>query len=1073
MTRQATAQRPSALWLVPLALALILVALPTAMAQATASGQILGTSGPLGFSSPLDTYVEETEATEADQRLSADTVRLRGNDTGMDLSDPTSSDDGRRVYLLSLSPGGGDGISQAVRERYAHAQLDRATLRISYSGGCDSADGQLTIRAINTRGWDPASVNWSKTDLDGPPSQVDVQGVVLADQPINAGEANENPAVSCSTATIPLNVTGIKRVLTGMRGGLAFSWTGQQPLTLDTLDAGAAGPRLQVSLQTRAAAIGGLASPDGLPVFLSSEDTVDVVVNATDEHPLPDQAVSVSLTDHSTGDEIDNITAERVDDLFRATKTFPVDSQGLYDLTAWVEDSDGWITARNASGPGPHVVVDDDPPRIDTANLSGTDPGQRVVRDQNTTVPIAFQVTDKICQAGQNPCGTWQAVWDDQVLGQGLLRPGQAAEGNLTLDLPGNATLALHVTDLLGHVNRSTNWTLEVQDIHRPEPTPLQGTLLGPGLSSTVETGTEVPVALAVGDDLPVEVTLELSRGPTTTEHDLGEPGKTGVIRTTLTGLDPGDHAATLIIDDGTHTFQASWGQLNVTEEGAPSVLAPLPGDRIRPGTPLDIQVRDRSLDPNATEVAARVGGLSVTPTVEVTTVTGGQDLTVQVPGTTHGDEVQVTIRAKDTLGNVGKGSLAVKVDAQGPRLTGPSNATWVGPEETLTFTARDPGGGSSTLTVTGSAGSVQGPAPLTVPADRLLPTGARQSLLTVTLTDDLGNQATTQVSVGLDEQAPVLSTSIGADGASIHLAENGSGLERIAADVWIDGEDTDATLVRQGPGEFRIVTGPLTRGQTLGIAAQAIDQAGNQGTLGTEANPHTIVVPDRPPKLVLERRSPAVTDAGQVAWDASDPDGDPINTTLRVTGPDGDLVPRTEVGPNGTRTLAPETPGRYEVSLVAEAHGVTQEATTVLYLGPEGRVTTWGPVPEDLEPGTPLVVTLSFPSPPQSVHVVAKDQDNVTHPAKVNLDGTTATATFSDLPDGRFDLHATVVHEPGATETFRIASVDAGPSLVDQLGGLLVPLLALLALAVLAVVVYVVVQNRGEDDQAADGPPR
>ncbi len=1064
---------PTMAWLIPVLLALLLAVLPTAAAQATARTQVLGTAGPISFPSPVDTYVEEQEATTAEARLSADSVELRGNGTGPSLGDPTSSDEGRRVYLLSLSPGGGGGVSQAVRDRYTHGKLDRATLDITYEGGCNSPDGTLTIRTINTRSWDPASVNWSQTDLDGPPTQVDVGGAILAEQPINTNAANEDPDVSCSSAKIDLNLTGIKRVLAGQRGGLAFSWTGQQPLTLQTLDAGSSGPHLQVRLQTRAASVTGLTTTDGLPVIVSSEDTVDILVNATDDQPLPSQAVSVALTHHGSGDPIDNVTAEPVEGVYLASKTFPVDSEGLYDLTAWVEDSDGWLTGQNATGVGPHVVVDDSAPEIPRADLNGTAPGALVTQPQNTTLPIAFNVTDRICQAGQNPCGTWQATWDGQILGQGQLRPGQAATGNLSLETPGNATLTLHVQDTLGHTNETVTWPLHVLDTHRPVPVPLKGTLLGPGLASTVEAGTEIPVALNVGDDLPVQATLELARGPTVIEHDLGEPGQTGVLRTTITDLDPGDYSATLVLDDGTHSVEASWGKLNVTQEGAPTVLAPLPGDRVRPGTALEIQIRDQSLDANATEVAARIGGLPVTPSINVTPVTGGLDLQVRVPGTTHGDEVQVTVRAEDTVGNIGRGSLTVQVDAKAPRLTEPVNATWVGPEGSLTFTARDPGGGAVTLAVDGPAGSAQGSSPLTIEASRLLPGGAQQHPVTVTLTDDLGNQATTQVAVGLDDQAPVLTTRIDREGAAIRMIENGSGLERINADVWIDGEPTEATLVRQGPGEFRIVTDPLSRGQVLGIAAKAIDQAGNRATLGTQGDPHTLVVPDRAPELVLERQSPAVAATGQIAWHASDPDSDPINTTLRVTGPDGDLIPRGPVAANGTQELAPEAPGRYEVTLVAEAHGLIDEATTAFYLGPEGRVTTWEPVPDRVEPGQPLVVTLTFPQPPASVHVVAKDEANVTFPAKVSLDGTTATATFEDLPDGSYTLQGTVVHEPGATETFEIASVDAGPSLADQLGGLLVPLLSLLALAILAVVIYVVIQRRNESQDPADGQSR
>lgn len=1036
--------------------------LASGASQTSASGNVLEGDGPLVFDGVLDTVVENVNERPAPLRESAATVRLRGPDTGVSVEAP--DDEGERAYLLALSPSGGAALSPEVRDRFLHGNLTSVELRLRFQDGCSSPNGHLTVREITPSSWNAPSVNWSTTDLGGGP--VNTQGVVLASADISLGAASSDPRINCDRAVLPLAPAPALRLLTGESGGLAIHWEGEQALRLSTLEAAEAlRPKLAVSLKTGAPRIDAidLGAPGRL--VLAPEETLTVRVRASDGHALPDDAVTVELRRHGVADSLDRLQVERAGETYIASKLFPADGAGTYNLTVVVEDVDGWTTSVGPPQAPPQVLVDDEPPGIVAPGFGGLGPGGTVQLDQGSNATVRFNVSDLGCDHGLDPCATWTLSWREGLLGNGTVAPENTTTGSVDLTRPGLGVLTLAVTDLAGRTN-TTNWTLQVRDTHVPEPVPLEGTLLSPGQLTALEEGMGLPVAFNLGDDLPVSARLVL-RGPAgETVHALPEPGPDGVVRTTLFDIPAGEHTVTLVIDDGVNRFTGAWGRVVVSPEGQPLVQIPLPGAYIRPGTPLVAHLRDASLDLEQTQVNVRVNGVQVLPTINVSEVPGGADLRIVVDQVGHEDTLSLRIVARDDVGLEGSGAATVRIDARAPVLEAPDNGTWVAPGQAITFRARDGASGSSVLTVRGPLGQRVGASPLAVDVAPLLSgSGTRLAPIEVVLEDAVGNRAVRPVTVGIDEEGPSLEALFDARGLVLVVRDNGSGVSTVSADVTLDGQALGKLpALGETQDRYRVDLGTLRRGQVVSLHAVATDRVGHATHLGTADEPERLLVPDRPPVLTLERRSAPVGRQGTLAWDASDPDGDALNVSLEVK--QGTRVVRApeSVEPVGAHTIDPSEPGIYTAIVTAESAGKGARAELTFYLGPEGQVTTWDPLPSRIDPDRTLSFTLRFPAPPESVHVSAEDAEGVATPARVVLDGASARVTFDPLPEGDYEIKATVVHDPGAVERFSVASLRSATSLGETLGNLVLPVLAVLLVVGLGVAVVLIARRNRQE---------
>jgi hypothetical protein len=1030
-------------------------------AQDRIQGDVLGNaSSPVGFAEAEDTVIEETDEGEADDRVSRTDVALRGEDT---MSEP-GAEEGRRDHLLGLSASAAIGIAEPVLDRYRHGQVEDAFMQLNFAGGCSSPNGQLTVRAITNRSWSPFDVGWEDTTRSDN-GTLEVMGPELASVAISAGAAQSNADVTCSQATFPLENETLERVLEGEHGGLAMFWSGQQELNVSTANAGSDAPEIDVNLTTDGPSVHDVVAPDGYPYIVDTGERVRLQVNASDPQGLPDDGVRVAITPFAEGDYQVEPEAQPDGDWYLATHTFPNDAEGRYAVEAVAEDGDGWTHRAGPNASGPHLVADGSAPEILEAHLADADPNATLERDQGQTLPLQVNVSDLSCRAQRSPCGSWRVAWNGTTLANGTLDTDQRIDAEVPLTAPGNATARLVVEDVPGHANESTTWTLDVADTQPPDAEPVADTHLAPGRSTTLENGTAVRLSFEIQDDLPVRAELRLT-GTQTLERSLPDHDDEGRVRTEITDLPEGTYQVELVLDDGTNERAVSFGELTIAPAGAPSVSIDHAGTRIGPQTALDATVRDRDLDEAKTRVVAEVDGLEVQPEVETTPVEDGQDLVVKLGNLSHEDEVNLDVRAEDNQGLSSRARAQLTVDARPPTLVEPSDPTWVGPDEDVRFHARDDSGQPVSLTIDAVGTRVSATSPRTVSADRVAQTG-QLSTVEVTASDDVGNQRIDTLRAGIDESPPEASPAFTADGLVIEARDAASGVRRVDASVSVnDGPFNETQVFQESPSRFFVSTGPLTRGDEITLAAQVRDQVGHVATVGTPEDPRQLTVPDRPPEVSIERASEAVGDQARVNWTATDPDEDPLDVTLRVEGPAGDVTER-EVDRIGTDAFEAEEPGRHTVTVEASSAGNTSQASTFFHLAPDGRLTQASSVPESVDPGSSLTVELTFPAEPREVYVTATDEQGASTSAQVTLEGERAEATFEELPEGRHDLEATVVHEEGAVETVQIASVNAEQPISDRLADLVVPLLVMLAVGLVVAIVAVWYKRRQEEEEA------
>lgn len=1034
----------------------------TSQAQSRVVGDVLlNESALVGFENAEDTVIEENRDRPDSVRASQAGIQLRGPDT---FTAP-GSNAGERDYLLGLSASGGLGVSDDVRQRYENGRVEDAFLELSYTDGCNSPNGRLTVRAITNPSWSPVDVSWEDTTRAN--GTLEVDGAILAQTPISPDTVQNNPRVTCQGARLPLEIEPVREILDTRQGGLALFWEGEQPINVSTLDAAEDSPRLDINFTTNGPTVHNVSVEDSFPQIVDTGERFSVFVNATDPQGLPENGVEVGI-EQLDGSGSTTVDASRQTGLFVATHVFARDAEGLYGLHAEASDTDDWMDTGVPNVSSPHIVADGTEPVVTNATLAGLDAPSNVTRDQGTSAALAANVSDLSCQIDRSPCGSWQLAWRDQTLARGNLTPGGAIDAEVPLDRPGNTTAQLTVTDPVGHTNDTHRWNLTVVDTQPPSARALQGSDLAARQSTTVENGTPIDVRFEVLDDLPVETAITLE-GTEAIERDLPSPDAEGRVETTLTDVPTGSYEAVLVLSDTEHTVQVDFGQLRVAPQGSPTVLVDLPGARVGAEASIPVEIRDPSLDDNATRVSATVNGLSVTPDVDRTVREDGLDLTVRVSDLSHDDEFELRVYAEDDQGLSSNASARATVDAKPPELIEPDETAWFAPGAQVRFETEDPGGGSVDLTIETTSAQVQGSAPRSVSVDRLVDRPGALTEVTVGLRDDVGNERTVPLQLGVDGEDPTVNATFEREGLVLLVGDAASGIRTVSAAVAVNDEPINATQTFQlGPNRYFVKTGEITRGDEIRLAAQVRDEVGNDARLGTRANPVELTVPDRPTRLAVERRSPAVGDTGQIAWNATDPDATPIQVSLTVQSPSGSQE-RSGLPTAGTHTIQPDGVGRYEVTVTAST-GENETSQSVFFLlAPDGRVTQVTSSASEVTPGQPLTYELSFPDQPDAVFVTATDETNATTSANVTIEGTTAQARFGGLPAGSYTVQATVVHDEGAVEEVEVASVEVAEPLSATLGDLVVPLLILLAVALVVAIVAVWYHRREEEDEDAE----
>lgn len=1028
----------------------------------------------------VDTYVQEDAPSPPPQnRHQAPAVRLRGEDTGPDPSDP--EDEGQRVHLLALSPSGGGGIPPAVRDRYAHGEIEEARLALPYEEGCNGALGTLTVRGIETRSWDPRSIVWNDTDL----STAQEPTVEVAEGPVLARGSAGTDQGNCTRMELSIPPSQAARLLQGDIGGLAVLWEASYPITLSTtsnVDGGGngRGPRLFVELTTNAPDVQEVDLGEPPPRLTRPEQPLTFGSRIDRDGATSEGGVVFHISpagEEEAGSSTDLVASRSEEGVWSAEFEAP-SQQAMYNVTVQATDRHGWTSTLQASAGGSSLLVDDSKPSLNRSRLNGSSPASDVPTSQGEQLALSLTAEDLACRVGADPCLFWEMVWgppgeDPRRVWEGKGHPD--AEGNgsiassLRMDRAGSWTARLTVRDPMGHEN-VTSWNLTVQDTSPPDAQPLADSMVGPDVTTNLQEGDAIHVGLRVLDDPPVDARLVLEpvRGDNEPEtRELSTEDNGTLVQTNLSSPAVGEWHVILELDDGSNPpVERDWGTLRISPGQAPGIHITPAHRRIGTATSLSAALTDPRLDLNATRVEALVDGSPATPRVRLESTEDGGRASIEVPGISHGDELRLVVNATDETGHASELTASFDVDLRPPILLSPTNGTWHPPEATLSLDARDEGGGAPTIFV-GAGETIEVQPPGELSARELLGSrGNGMHVIAFETVDDVGNRAVHKRSIGLDGQPPRITPSFDADGLRLNVSDEASDVSEI--DAWASragGSPQPRSLARDGPNIHHVLgLGDLEEGDEVFLAVEATDAAGNTQRLGTTREPLRLVVPDRPPTISVNRASAGVGTEGVVSWSAEDPDGTYTEVTVRIVGPNGEASLLERQPPTGEHTIRADEAGRYVVEALAEEGRVSGQ--TSFFLSPDGRVTTHKPVPERISPGDRLELRLDAPQEPEDVLVWAEDAEGVQRPASVHVrpNGSIA-ANFSSLPEGHHELGAVVVHEPGASEEIDLGSVHVGSSTQAQVRQAAPLILAALAITGFIALAVVYVRRWREDE--------
>ncbi|WP_422822333.1 Ig-like domain-containing protein [Vibrio alginolyticus] len=357
-----------------------------------------------------------------------------------------------------------------------------------------------------------------------------------------------------------------------------------------------------------------------------------------------------------------------------------------------------------------------------------------------------------------------------------------------------------------------------------------------------------------------------------------------------------------------------------------------------------------------------------------------------------------VTVTATDEAGNQGVASGTLVVDTVGPIVTA-NDVTTNDTTPALVGTVND-----VTANITVTVNGVDYPATNNgdgswTLADDTLPSLADNSYtVTVTATDEAGNQGTATGTLVIDTTAPAAPVLDATNGSEISgSAEAGSEVQ-----VDVDGDGiSDYTTVADGNGDWSITPdAPLADGTT--VTATASDEAGN------ESAPATVVVDGVAP--IVSVNDATTNDATPTLTGSVDDATASVTVTV-----DGADYPATNNG-DGTWTLADDTlaslaDNSYTVTVTATDEAGNQGvASGTLVVDTVGPIVTANDVTtNDTTPA--LVGTVNDVTANITVTV-----NGVDYPATNNGDGTWTLAdnTLAPLADNSYTVTVTATDEAG-----------------------------------------------------------
>ncbi|MHC5552920.1 Ig-like domain-containing protein [Vibrio parahaemolyticus] len=483
----------------------------------------------------------------------------------------------------------------------------------------------------------------------------------------------------------------------------------------------------------------------------------------------------------------------------------------------------------------------------------------------------------------------------------------------------------------------------------------------------------------------------------------------------TLPSLADNSYTVTVTATDEVGNQGTATGVL-VIDTNAPTVPAAPSTPELNPTNGSEISGTAEA----GSEVLVDVDGDGIS---DYTTVADGNGDWSITPDTPLADGTTVTATASDEAGNESAPATVV-VDGVAP-IVSVNDATTNDATPTLTGSVDD-ATASVTVTVDGAdyTATNNGDGTWTLADDTLASLADNSYTVTVTATDEAGNQGTATGTLVIDTMAPAAPVLDATNGSEISgTAEAGSEVQ-----VDVDGDGiSDYTTVADGNGDWSITPDtPLADGTA--VTATASDEAGN------ESAPATVVVDGVAP--IVSVNDATTNDATPTLTGSVDDATASVTVTV-----DGADYTATNNG-DGTWTLADDTlaslaDNSYTVTVTAtdEAgnHGVASGTLVVDTVGPI--VTANDVTTNDTTPA--LVGTVNDVAANITVTV-----NGVDYPATNNGDGswTLADNALASLTDNSYTVTVTATDEAGnqgtATGTLVIDTTAPAAPVLDATNG-------------------------------------
>ncbi|WP_172563217.1 Ig-like domain-containing protein [Vibrio alginolyticus] len=647
-----------------------------------------------------------------------------------------------------------------------------------------------------------------------------------------------------------------------------------------------------------------------------------------------------------------------------------VDSDGMPDYTTAADENGNWsVTPDSPLNNGTEVVAtatdkagNTSAPATSTINTSAatvtfnnevtnddTPPLSGTISNPTANVVVSLNGTDY--PATNNGDGSWTL-----------------ADNTLPSLADNSYTVTVTATDEAGNQGTATG-TLVI-DTTAPAAPVLDATN-GSEISGTAEAGSEVQVDVD-GDGISDYTTVADGNGDWSITPDAPLADGTTVTATASDEAGNESAPATVVVDGVAPIVSVNDA---TTNDATPTLTG--------------------SVDDATASVTVTVDGADYTAT---NNGDGTWTLADNTLASLADNSYTVTVTATDEAGNQGVASGTLVVDTVGPIVTA-NDVTTNDTTPALVGTVND-----VTANITVTVNGVDYPATNNgdgtwTLADDTLPSLADSSYtVTVTATDEAGNQGTATGTLVIDTTAPAAPVLDATNGSEISgTAEAGSEVQ-----VDVDGDGiSDYTTVADGNGDWSITPeAPLADGTT--VTATASDETGN------ESAPATVVVDGVAPIVTV---NDATTNDATPTLTGSVDDAT-ASVTVTVDGAD---YTATNNG-DGTWTLADDTlaslaDNSYTVTVTATDEAGNQGvASGTLVVDTVGPIVTANDVTtNDTTPA--LVGTVNDVTANITVTV-----NGVDYPATNNGDGTWTLAdnTLASLADNSYTVTVTATDEAG-----------------------------------------------------------